>query len=59
MRQNTGTTAICSVRQGVIAQIKEKKYVKLLEGYTVEILLVGIKYDKESKEHQCVIERCQ
>ena len=40
-----------------IQQIKEKKYVKALEDYNGEILLVGINYDKKSKEHQCVIEK--
>ena len=40
-----------------IQQIKEKKYVKALEDYNGEVLLVGINYDKKSKEHQCVIEK--
>ncbi len=40
-----------------IQQIKEKKYVKALEYYNGEILLVGINYDKKSKEHQCMIEK--
>ena len=40
-----------------IQQIKEKKYVKALDDYNGEILLVGINYDKKSKEHQCVIEK--
>ena len=43
--------------EGAIAQIKEKQYVKALEDYTGEILLVGVNYDKESKKHQCMIER--
>lgn len=40
-----------------ISQIKEKKYMKILEGYSGNILLVGINYDKKSKEHQCLIEK--
>ena len=40
-----------------IKQIKDKNYVKALEQYTGEILLVGVNYDKESKKHQCVIEK--
>lgn len=40
-----------------IQQIKEKKYPSALEAYTGELLLVGISYDKKSKEHQCVIEK--
>ena len=39
-----------------IAQIKNKKYPDALEGYD-NILLVGINYDKDSKEHECVIEK--
>ena len=38
-----------------IAQIKNKKYPDALSGYE-DILLVGINYDKDSKEHECVIE---
>lgn len=42
-----------------IQQIKEKRYTQALEGYSREILLVGINYekDKENKRHRCVIER--
>ena len=39
-----------------IQQIKEKKYPSALAQYTGNILLVGISYDKKSKEHGCVIE---
>lgn len=42
--------------QGAIGQIKNKKYASWIEGYTGDILLVGISYD-ERKEHQCVIEK--
>jgi len=40
-----------------LTQIKDKQYVTALEKYSGEILLVGINYDKESKKHQCVIEK--
>lgn len=40
-----------------LQQIKEKKYVEAVSGYTGNILLVGISYDKKSKEHCCVIEK--
>lgn len=42
-----------------IQQIKDRKYTQALEGYTGEILLVGINYDRESKNkpHSCVIEK--
>lgn len=43
--------------EGAIKQIKEKDYVKALELYTGDILLVGINYDTKTKNHQCVIEK--
>ena len=39
-----------------IEQIKEKKYPQSILEYTGNILLVGINYDKKSKEHRCIIE---
>ena len=42
---------------GAIAQIKEKQYVKALDEYRGNLLLVGINYDKKSKKHQCTIEQ--
>lgn len=42
--------------EGAIKQIKEKEYCKSLEEYQGNILLVGINYDKKTKEHTCVIE---
>lgn len=42
--------------EGAIEQIKNKKYVKALENYQGRILLVGVNYSKDSKEHQCIIE---
>jgi hypothetical protein len=43
--------------RGAIQQIKEKKYFSALEGHAGRILLVGINYDKKTKEHACVIEK--
>lgn len=42
-----------------IKQIKEKNYTQALEGYTGEILLAGINYDKDNavKPHSCIIEK--
>ncbi len=42
-----------------IQQIKDRKYIQALEGYTGEILLVGVNYNKDNanKPHSCVIER--
>jgi hypothetical protein len=45
-----------SVRSA-ISQIREKQYPQVLEGYSGEIVLVGVNYDKDSKEHSCVIEK--
>lgn len=43
--------------QGAIAQIKDRKYVETLNGYSGEILLVAVNYDKKSKRHDCIIEK--
>ena len=37
-------------------QIKRKEYPTKLAEYTGDMLLVGINYDKESKQHTCKIE---
>ncbi len=45
--------------EGAIRQIKEKRYTQALKGYSGEILLVGISYDKAggNKTHSCRIEK--
>lgn len=40
-----------------IKQIKDKEYYFGLEDYLDNLLLVGISYDKKTKEHSCVIEK--
>lgn len=40
-----------------INQIKEKNYPDSLREYTDNILLVGINYDKATKQHECLIEK--
>ena len=42
-----------------IQQIKDRQYTQAFEGYTGEILLVGVNYNKNTpdKPHSCVIER--
>jgi hypothetical protein len=45
-----------SSAEGAIAQIKEKKYVKALEEYHGNILLVGVNYDVKTKKHECEME---
>ena len=42
--------------EGAIAQIKNKQYCESLKDYQGKILLVGINYDKKTREHNCVIE---
>lgn len=44
---------------GAIAQIKEKKYPSVLEGYGGDILLVGVNYDTDTKKHTCKIEKVE
>ena len=42
--------------ESAIEQIKRKDYCDSLEGFSGEILLVGVSYDGE-KRHRCVIEK--
>jgi hypothetical protein len=42
---------------GAIAQIKEKNYPQVFDGFGTDILLVGINYDAKTKEHSCRIEK--
>ena len=42
--------------QTALEQIKEKHYTESLEDYCGNIILVGINYDKATKEHSCIIE---
>jgi len=43
--------------EGAIEQIKDKHYHSVLEDYGGDILLVGISYRSDTKEHYCLIER--
>ncbi|MEZ3434578.1 MAG: ATP-binding protein [Lachnospiraceae bacterium] len=43
--------------ESAVAQIKDKCYPKALEEYTGNLLLVGINYNEETKEHSCRIEQ--
>ena len=45
--------------QTALQQIKNKKYTSSILDYTGDILLVAINYDKKTKEHQCLIQRCK
>ena len=42
-----------------IKQIKKKKYPAGFENYLDNLLLVGVNYDKNTKVHECVIEKYQ
>ena len=48
-----------STAHAAIQQIEDRQYTQALEGYTGELLLIGINYDREnkSKPHSCVIEK--
>jgi RecB family endonuclease NucS len=43
--------------KGAIEQIKRNEYPKGLKDYKGDVLLVGINYNKKTKEHNCVIEK--
>ena len=45
--------------ESAITQIKENNYLQLFKAYKGEVLLVGINYSKDTKTHQCIIERAQ
>lgn len=42
--------------EGAIKQIKNKQYFESLKEYQGNLLLVGVNYDKDTREHQCEIE---
>ena len=42
---------------GALAQIKEKHYTAALHDYAGDLLLVGINYNRDTKKHECVIEK--
>lgn len=45
--------------RGALVQIKNKEYCRSLEEYQGNLILVGVSYDKKTKEHECVIEKVQ
>lgn len=62
-RQNTDSPALLvelkydHSAESAIDQIKSRKYAGKLLEYTGNVLLVGISYDKKTKQHQCKMER--
>ncbi len=40
-----------------IQQILDRRYMQVFDGYTGEVLLVGINYDRNTKKHQCKIKK--
>lgn len=42
---------------GAISQLKSRQYVEALKDYKGNLLLVGINYDKKTKEHLCEMEK--
>lgn len=42
---------------GAIRQIKDKCYAGVLQDYVGDVILVGINYNRKSKQHKCLIER--
>lgn len=63
--QHTGKPALVielkwdKTADAAIRQIKEKQYVKALEAYHGDVLLVGINYSKKTKKHTCKIEKVE
>ena len=45
--------------ESAIKQIKNRNYPKVFENYLDNLLLVGVNYDKNTKIHECVIEKYQ
>ena len=47
--------------EAALQQIKDRDYAQALAGFSGEILLVGINYDRENREkpHRCVIEKIE
>ena len=45
--------------QTAITQIREKNYLQFFKDYKGEVLLVGINYSKDTKTHQCIIEKAK
>lgn len=43
--------------KAVVEQIRSKSYSDKPEGYSGEVILVGINYDSKEKKHSCVIEK--
>ena len=64
-RRNVGKPALVielkfnNTADTAIDQIKRKQYPAKIAEYTGDILLVGINYDRDSKQHTCKIERIQ
>ena len=45
--------------EGAVEQIENREYVKALKDYSGTVVLVGINYDKTTKEHRCRIKRAE
>jgi hypothetical protein len=48
---------IDSGKEEAIEQIRKKDYTDCFKDYSGEMVLVGINYDRKSKEHTCRIEK--
>lgn len=61
-KNNTNPALIVELKydksaEGAIEQIKKNQYSDCLKDYSGDVLLVGINYDKEQKNHSCKIEK--
>ncbi|MBQ9220148.1 hypothetical protein [Succinivibrio sp.] len=39
------------------SQLKQMNYGRIFHDYKSKVLVIGINYDKDTKEHQCLIEK--
>ena len=42
--------------ESALSQIREKKYFASLNGYSGNLLFIGVNYDEKNKTHECQIE---
>lgn len=53
----TGMIEFLQSAESAIAQIKERQYDSMIKEKYENLLLVGISYDRKTKEHECRIEK--
>lgn len=57
-KSNTGIMVIHLIQNPLfilLVPLKKKEYCKSLEEYQSNILLIGVNYNRKTKEHECII----